>query len=135
MIQNPEPTVIIQTPPVPPVPPEPIIISQDGIPIEVFGGAGEWIPIAGMLTGVIITAMFVLGPIGKAIGAVIRHWLGGGNKMESLPSEELDELHERLELVTKQVAELAERQDFTDRMLAQVRKERAALPGTTDVAG
>ena len=131
MIQTPEPTVIIQTPPVPPVPPE--IIIQDGIPIEVFGGAGEWIPIAGMLTGVIITAMFILGPIGKAIGAVIKHWLGGG-KTESLPSEELDELHERLELMSKQVAELAERQDFTDRMLAQVRKERA-LPGTTDVAG
>jgi hypothetical protein len=122
----PEPTVIIQVPE-PPVPPDPVIIQ------DFPGGFGELIPIAGMLTGIIITAMFVLGPIGKAIGAVIRHWLGGGNRQEGLSAEEMDELHARLDGLTRQVAELAERQDFTDRMLAQVRKERALPP--TDVAG
>lgn len=124
-----------EIPPVPPVPPtpEPTVIIEQLPPEVIFGpgGAGEWIPIAGMLTGIVITAMFLLGPIGRAIGAVIKHWLGGGNRSE-LPAEDIDELHARLEAVTRQVAELAERQDFTDRMLAQVRKERA-LPG--DVAG
>lgn len=113
--------------PDPPVPPD--------FPVEILGGGGEWVAVAGMLTGIVITGMFVLGPIGRALGAVIKHWLAGGNKTE-LPAEDIDELHARLDAVTKQVAELAERQDFTDRMLAQVRKDRA-LPGAgaADVAG
>jgi len=121
MMQTPPPDpVVVQVPP-----PEPIIVQE-------FPQFGELIPIVGMLTGVVITAMIVLGPIGKAIGAAIRHWLAGGNRQE-LPAEDIDELHARLDGLTKQVAELAERQDFTDRMLAQVRKERALPP--TDVAG
>jgi hypothetical protein len=130
--QTPEPPAVIITPP-----PEPTVIVEQLPPEVIFGpgGMGEWIPIAGMLTGVVITAMFIMGPIGKAIGAVIRHWLGGGRSAENaLPSEDIDELHARLDALQKQVGELAERQDFTDRMLAQVRREKA-LPGASDVAG
>lgn len=126
MLQAPAPPPVVIQVPEPPVPPDPVFV-QD------FPQFGELIPIVGMLTGVLITAMIVLGPIGKAIGAVIRHWLGGGNRQESLSAEDVDELHARLDHLSKQVAELAERQDFTDRMLAQVRKERA-LP-SSDVAG
>jgi len=103
--------------------------------VVVYGPSpADMIPIAGMVTGTIMTLAFLLGPVGRAIGRVIQDKLGGGSKAE-LPSEELDELHTRLDAVTRQVAELAERQDFTDRMLAQVRKEKA-LPGDRpDVAG
>jgi hypothetical protein len=47
---------------------------------------------------------------------------------------DVDDLRERLDSMNQQLAELAERQDFTERMLAQVRKDRA-LAGGTDVAG
>ena len=52
---------------------------------------------------------------------------------QALPGE-LDELRERLDRMQHQLSELAERQDFAERLLAQVRKERQ-LPGAADVAG
>jgi hypothetical protein len=96
--------------------------------------ANAIIPIFGMLTGLIITGLIVIGPIGRAIGDVIRHLLGGGHKEAAVASGDLDELRDRVEAVSRQLAELAERQDFSERMLAQVRKDRA-LTGGTDVAG
>ncbi len=104
----------------PPIPPDPNII----IP--------QLIPLAGMAVGAIATMSLVLGPVGRAIGDVIRHWLGGGTKRGELASAELDEVTSRLEQVQHQLGELAERQDFTERMLAQVRKGQLP-PG--DVAG
>jgi hypothetical protein len=94
---------------------------------------GFLIPLAGMLTGVIITGMLVLGPIGRAVGEAIRHWLAGGRK-EKLEAGHLDDLADRLSTLERQVSELSERQDFAERLLAQVKRERV-LPGGTDVAG
>lgn len=96
--------------------------------------ANAVIPVFGMLTGLIITGLIVIGPIGRAIGDVIRHLFGGGHKDAAVASGDLDELRDRLETLGRQVAELAERQDFSERMLAQVRKDRS-LAGGTDVAG
>lgn len=110
-------------PPVPDVPP---------LPIEVFHGPGAWVPIMGMLTGVLIAGMFLLGPVGRAIGQAIRHWLGGGRQEARPPSGELDDVHGRLDQLQRQVAELAERQDFAERLLAMARREKA-LPGGSDV--
>ncbi len=76
------------------------------------------IPIMGMLTGIVMTGMVVLGPVGRAFGDVLRHWLGGGR-------------HEKQLSAGVQLAELAERQDFAERLLAQVKKERA-LPGSVE---
>ncbi len=106
----------------PPIPPDPNII------------IGQLIPIVGMLTGVVITGFVVLGPVGRAIGDVIRHWLGGGRRDQggALQAGDVDEIVGKLDAISHQVGELAERQDFAERMLAQVRKER--LPGG-DVAG
>ncbi len=116
--------------PVPPDPPTP----PPEFPVHVFDGPSEWIPIVGMLTGVVITAMFVLGPIGRAIGDVIRHWLGGGRKDDKVLPADLDDIVARFEQMQRQLGELAERQDFTERMLAQARKEKV-LPGGDRVAG
>ena len=39
---------------------------------------GAVIPLVGMLTGVLISGFVVLGPVGRAIGDVIRHLFGAG---------------------------------------------------------
>ncbi len=120
----------VPAPPTLPPTPEP----PPDFPVHVFEGPSEWIPIVGMLTGVVITAMFVLGPIGRAIGDVIRHWLGGGRKDEKVLPADVEELQARVEQLQRQLGELAERQDFAERLLAQTRKEKA-LPGGDRVAG
>ena len=107
----------------PPIPPDPNII------------IGQLVPIFGMITGIITTGFVVLGPVGRAIGDVIRHWLGGGRKDQpALQAGDVDEIVGRLEQIQHQLGELAERQDFAERVLAQARKDRPALGGK-DVAG
>lgn len=101
-------------------------MTQDPTPIEMVPIV---IPVFGMLTGVIITGMVVLGPVGRAVGDILRHWLGGGRSEKQLAQGELDELHARLDQIQATLSEIAERQDFTERLLAQVRKEKA-LPGS-----
>jgi hypothetical protein len=61
-------------------------------------------------------------PIGRAIAARIRG-------PAELPAEELDELREQLAALHGQVAELAERQDFAERLLAQAREKGALGAG------
>jgi hypothetical protein len=91
------------------------------------------IPVFGMLTGLFITGFVVLGPVGRAIGDVLRH-IFGAHKRDALPAAaELDEFRDRLDTLQHQVAELAEREEFSERMLAQMRRERQ-LPGASDVA-
>ncbi len=97
----------------------------------------DLIPVFGMVTGIIITGMLIIGPIGRSIGNAITYWLGGGRKQrdrEALPAPDLDEVHERLDVLQRQLAELAERQEFTERLLAKGRPERG-LPGADRGAG
>jgi hypothetical protein len=72
----------------------------------------------------ILTAIVTLGPVGRAFGDRLR------GKGPAAPlgevHEQLDEVLTRLEEVQKQLGDLAERQDFTERLLAQVR-ERGLL--------
>jgi len=86
----------------------------------------EFVPIFGILGMVFMTGMFLLGPVGRAIGDAIRNRLGGGARQASIPGDQLDELHARLDTITQQLGEIAERQDFAERLLAQSR-ERGAL--------
>ncbi len=88
------------------------------------------VPLVGMAIGLIGTGFIALGPIGRAIGDVIRRRLGGHH--DALKPGDVEEIVGRLEHIQQSLGELAERQDFTDRMLAQVRKEKA-LPGASDV--
>jgi hypothetical protein len=104
------------------------------IPFDPNMALGNLIPIVGMLTGVVISGFVALGPVGRAIGDVIRHWLGGGRKEPALQAGDVDEIVGRLEQIQHQISELAERQDFAERVLAQARKDRPALGGA-DVAG
>ena len=91
------------------------------------------VPIFGMLTGIAITGFVVLGPVGRAVGRVLLH-LFGVERQPALPAADVAQLRalieeqtDRLELQQRQLSELAERQDFAERLLAQAR-ERKALP-------
>jgi hypothetical protein len=93
------------------------------------------VPIFGMITGIVITGLVVIGPIGRAIGRVLLH-LFGVERQGSLPAGDvaqlralLEEQADRLESQQRQIAELAERQDFTERLLAQAREKRALPEG------
>ncbi len=93
------------------------------------------VPVFGMITGIIITGFVIIGPPGRAVGNIITYWLGGGKRrQEAVPSADLDEVHDRLDLLQRQLAELAERQEFTERLLAKARQERG-LPGAEGGAG
>ena len=93
------------------------------------------VPIFGMITGIVITGFVIIGPPGRAVGALITYWLGGGRKrQDAVAAPELDELHERLDAVQQQLAEVVERQEFTERLLAKVRQERG-LPGAGGADG
>lgn len=74
----------------------------------------------------IITAIIGLGPIGRAIGDRVRGRATTGSVAEV--AEQLDEVLARLEDVQRQLGDLGERQEFTERMLAKAR-ERGLLEG------
>ena len=98
------------------------------------------IPIFGMLTGITITGFVVLGPVGRAVGKVIMR-IFGADRDQALPAGELQDIRAlledqsgRMEAVQRQLGELAERQDFAERLLAQGRKE-PRLPGAGGADG
>jgi hypothetical protein len=67
-----------------------------------------------MVFGTGIVGLIAFSPIGRAIAQRIRG-------PAELPSQEMDELRDQVAGLSQQVSELAERQDFTERMLAQAR--------------
>ncbi len=96
------------------IPPDPnLIISQI-------------VPVMEMVMAILVGGFITLGPIGRAVGDVIRKVFGVDRKKGALPPEEVDALHARFDAVQQQLTEIAERQDFQERMLAQTR-ERGAL--------
>jgi len=97
------------------------------------------LPLAGMVFTLVLAGVVMLGPVGRAIGRVIMYRLGG-EKDRALPAADtgelrglLEEQNGRLEAVQRQVTDLAERQDFAERLLAQVRNQ-PRLPGAGDAA-
>jgi len=90
------------------------------------------IPVFGMLTGIVITGFIALGPIGRAIGRVIMKIFNADPQAAALKSGDVEEIIGKLDAIQSHLGELSERQDFAERMLAQVRREHA-LPGETAV--
>ncbi len=72
----------------------------------------------------VIVGLVSFGPIGRAIAAKIAR--SGPAATPPALLDQMAVMDERLEALQHQVGELAERQDFTERLLAKVR-ERAAL--------
>ena len=91
------------------------------------------IPIFGMATGIVITGFVALGPIGRAIGRVIMKIFNAEPRDAALSAGDTQEIIAKLDTIQSHIGELAERQDFSERMLAQVRREKPALPGEVNV--
>ena len=81
------------------------------------------VAVAGFFTTVVV-AFLAFGPIGRAIAANI-HRRGVPNPGSEV-LDQVDTLDNRIEGLQQQVSELAERQDFAERLLAQAR-ERGQL--------
>jgi uncharacterized membrane-anchored protein YhcB (DUF1043 family) len=106
-----------------------MLVMQTPLPPDPSTIINGVVPIFGMFTGIVITGFFLIGPIGRAIGQVIKHWLGGGSREQAaLQPGDLDEVMTRLDTIQQQLSELHERQDFAERVLAQSRKDRGGLP-------
>ena len=71
--------------------------------------------------GIVIAVAF--SPIGKAIADRLR-----GPVAQVMPSEEIDEVRSQLQGIQEQISELAERQDFTERLLAKTKDKTAIGP-------
>ena len=80
------------------------------IPIVSVGGFFAW--------------MIALSPVGKAYAERLRHQ----SKQEDDPADR-EELHATIEELRREVAELAERVDFTERLLAQKQAVDRLPPG------
>jgi len=96
-------------------------------PEVVIGGGGpstEQLLIMVIGAAVIVGIVF-LGPIGRALADGLRHLLGG-RKAADAPG--LEGLKDEVATLQHRVAELEERQDFAERLLAQAR-ERGLLAG------
>lgn len=128
MIQTPSPEQI----PAPPLPPEiPPEIFTHAPPVIMTGDEIVKIVVFSILGVAAIVWIVARSPIGHAIGEGLKRLFGVAPAGQMLPGE-VEELRRRLDDVQHQLGELAERQDFAERMLAQVRREKA-LPGAEDV--
>ena len=78
------------------------------IPIVSVGGFFTW--------------MIALSPVGKAYAEKLRGQAGG------MTGEAVEELHQTIEDLRQEVTELAERVDFTERMLAKAREKGLLEP-------
>ena len=77
-----------------------------------------------MVFGTGMVGIVAFSPIGRAIAERLRHKDGA-----MLPSEELDDMRAHLQSMQEQVSELAERQDFSERLLAQAKEKGTLGPG------
>jgi len=93
--------------------------------------AQEVAPLVALL---LMSGFVFLGPVGRAIGEVIRRRLGGASRRELELGSDSAEIVARLDDVSRQLGEIADRQDFAERLLSQTRQERG-LPGAGGGAG
>jgi hypothetical protein len=79
-----------------------------------------------LVAAVAMVGFVVFGPIGRALADGLRHLFGAGRR--GADTAELDAVREEMAALRHHVAELEERQDFAERLLAQAR-ERGLLAG------
>ena len=76
-----------------------------------------------MVFGTGMLGIIAFSPIGKAIAERLR-----GRHSHDLAGEDLDDMRAQLQSLQEQVSELAERQDFNERVLAKA-KEKGVIGG------
>lgn len=77
-----------------------------------------------MVFGTAMLGVIAFSPIGKAIADRLR-----GHRSDPAPLAEVEELRDQVAQLSQQVSELAERQDFAERLLAKARDRGALGPG------
>jgi hypothetical protein len=82
-----------------------------------------------MVFGTGMLGIVAFSPIGRAIAAAINRKSGAGAAPEL--RDAMDELADRVEVLQRQVGELAERQDFAERLLAKAREKGLPAAGGT----
>lgn len=124
-----------QTLPVPPVPPTPPAQLPGGeVIVQPLPTAPPWLTLPPSVTLLITLGFFaacavVLYPLVRAIS----RRLEGRPAVDPALRSEINELRHRLEdteVLQTRVAELEERVDFAERLLASQRREAERLPGT-----
>lgn len=80
-----------------------------------------------MVFGTGMVGLVAFSAIGRAIGARILRKAGAPPEL----GEQLDDLADRVEGIQRQVAELAERQDFAERLLAKGREKELPAGGAS----
>jgi hypothetical protein len=95
-------------------------------------GPDAIIPLFGMITGIVITGIMVWGGVQVfrgPIGHAIARWFGGtGEGADPAMLEELEHLRGGVARLEGHVAELEERLDFAERLLAE-RREAPRIGG------
>lgn len=105
--------------PAPPVPPTPPPLPE----IIVGGGPNTETLIVALVAACVMIGFVFLGPVGRAIADGIRHILGSRRRPDTA---EVEATREEVAALQRRVAEIEERQDFAERLLAQAR-ERGLL--------
>ena len=112
--------VVVQAPPpeMPPIPVDPNLIVHQIVPL--IGG------LAAMIIGALILRALFRSPIGEAIaeGIRLRRRRRYGLGDEGADEHRVQDLEERVRMLTSQVSELGERLDFTERVLVEQRERR-----------
>jgi Tfp pilus assembly protein PilO len=110
--------ILIQTP-MPPLPPEAPLVFHSGPP--------EWVGFVAALSLVVVA--IILFPLARALARRLE-----GKGSDPLLRGELQHLHERVadvEQLEQRLAELENRVEFSERLLAQHREAQLQRPGTS----
>jgi hypothetical protein len=111
--------VLIQVP-IPPTPP-----SLPSPEIVLSGGPSPEQLLIALAGSAVMLGIIFLGPVGRALADGLRHLFGVRRGQDTA---EVEAMREEVAALQHRVAELEERQDFAERLLAQAR-ERGLLPG------
>jgi hypothetical protein len=106
--------------PVPPTPP-----SLPSPEIVLGGGPSPEQLLIALVGSAVILGIIFLGPVGRALADGLRHLFGARRGQDTA---EVEAMREEVAALQHRVAELEERQDFAERLLAQAR-ERGLLTG------
>ena len=109
--------MLLQTP----LPPPPMVPFDPNQLVPLIGAIGGMV-----ITGIVLWSFFK-SDIARALAERIRDRKKGSDGIEGVDAEHVAELEQRVIDMQGQIAEMAERLDFTERLLAQ--KRERSLPG------
>lgn len=94
---------------------------------------GEVLPLISVVTVILVGALSLRWVFRTPVGEALAQRIRGGrtsSKQSEVEAERLRDMDARLAQLQEQVAELAERLDFTERMLASQRERSQLKPGS-----